>query len=191
MGLLLNLQNHSYVVKEAFMHLFDNGLIRRGEGLVNWSFALQSSVADIEVDQVEFNGRTRFKIPGYSDTVEFGLLYHCAYPVQNSGAKVTPARSVIFYYYSILSSLYNFSDAKLVVATSRPETMFGDVAIAVNPDDPINHQFIGKSVLNPINGKPLPVVGDSRVKLDFGTGNEEDEFNAFIINLFQCWSSLA
>lgn len=58
----------------------------------------------------------------------------------------------------------------LVVATSRPETIFGDVALAVNPDDSRNVQHIGKRVVNPVNGSLIPVVGDARVKPDFGTG---------------------
>lgn len=68
-------------------------------------------------------------------------------------------------------------DAKLIVATSRPETMFGDQAIAMNPADSKHQEFIGQSVINPLNGQAIPVIADSRVKLGFGTGigNEKPE----------------
>jgi valyl-tRNA synthetase len=56
------------------------------------------------------------------------------------------------------------------VATSRPETMFGDVALAVNPNDSRYAQYIGRKVINPVNKKRIPVIGDNRVKTDFGSG---------------------
>ncbi len=62
------------------------------------------------------------------------------------------------------------TDQNLVVATSRPETMFGDVAVAVHPDDSKYQALIGKKVLHPVNGKSIPVIADSRVKMNFGTG---------------------
>lgn len=70
-------------------------------------------------------------------------------------------------------------DDKLVVATSRPETIFGDVALAVNPDDCRYAEFVGKYVVNPLNGLVIPVVVDGRVKADFGTGK--------IISYFYQW----
>jgi len=60
-------------------------MIRRGENIINWSCALGSSVADIEVDQADFKGRTTFRVPGYSKLMECGLLYVVAYSIENSG----------------------------------------------------------------------------------------------------------
>ena len=62
------------------------------------------------------------------------------------------------------------SDEYLVVATTRPETMFGDTAVAVNPEDERYKHLIGKNVILPIVGKPIPVVGDEHADMEFGTG---------------------
>ncbi|MCR5490825.1 MAG: valine--tRNA ligase, partial [Bacilli bacterium] len=62
------------------------------------------------------------------------------------------------------------SDEKLIVATTRPETMFGDTAVFVNPKDPRYKHLIGKKAINPANGDPLPIMGDSYVDISFGTG---------------------
>lgn len=67
------------------MHLFDTGIIRRGEGLVNWSCALESSIADMEVEEVECRGKTNLNVPGYASGIDFGVLYYCAYKIRNSG----------------------------------------------------------------------------------------------------------
>ncbi len=67
---------------------------------------------------------------------------------------------------------YPFKDSygAIVVATTRPETMFGDVAVAVNPNDPRYKDLIGKSVVIPISGREIPVIADEAVELGFGTG---------------------
>ncbi len=62
------------------------------------------------------------------------------------------------------------TDEKLIVATTRPETMFGDTAVFVNPKDPRYKHLIGKKAINPANGDPLPIMGDSYVDISFGTG---------------------
>jgi len=61
-------------------------------------------------------------------------------------------------------------DENIIVATSRPETMFGDVALAVNPEDFRYAKFVGKQAVNPLNGNTISIITDERVKLDFGTG---------------------
>ena len=96
------------MVKEAFIHLFDTGVIRRGIGIVNWCYALQTSLADIEVDEVEFNGRTKMRVPGYENPVDFGLLYYCAYKIQNSGRVIAIRHEYGKYMFSLLRLLFLF-----------------------------------------------------------------------------------
>lgn len=67
-----------------------------------------------------------------------------------------------------------FSDEKIVVSTTRPETICGDVAIAVHPNDDRYSKLIGQFVENPISGRPMPIVTDEGVKMDFGTGKKSD-----------------
>ncbi|MCQ2748291.1 MAG: class I tRNA ligase family protein [Mycoplasmoidaceae bacterium] len=62
------------------------------------------------------------------------------------------------------------SDESLIVATTRPETMFGDVCLVINPKDEKNAKYIGKTAINPANGKQLPIIVDEYVELGFGTG---------------------
>ncbi|KAJ8334949.1 hypothetical protein SKAU_G00405880 [Synaphobranchus kaupii] len=105
------LPGFSHAVSEAFVRLCDSGLIYRSEALVNWSCALESAISDIEVDTLELSGRTLLSVPGYQNKVEFGTMVTFAYPIEGQEGEVP-------------------------VSTTRPETMLGDVAIAVHPDDP-------------------------------------------------------
>jgi len=86
-------------VEEAFVTLFDSGLIRRGDGLVNWSCALRSSVADVECIGVDFTGSETLRVPGHKQLVEFGRLYFINYKIENTGMII---RSNVF-------NLLNFS----------------------------------------------------------------------------------
>ncbi|MCQ3908988.1 MAG: class I tRNA ligase family protein [Mycoplasmoidaceae bacterium] len=72
----------------------------------------------------------------------------------------------MYYFKYRLQDDYRF----LTVATTRPETMFGDVCLVINPKDPHNSRYIGRTAINPANGKPLPIIGDEYVELGFGTG---------------------
>jgi valyl-tRNA synthetase len=138
-------------VEEAFILMHEDGTIYRSNRLVNWSCTLKSAISNLEVDKVELNGRTLLVVPGYKEKVEFGVLISFAYKVENS-------------------------DDEIVVATTRIETMLGDTAVAVHPDDPRYQRFHGKYVLHPFcnddKGKPrrLPIVCDDFVDRDFGTG---------------------
>ena len=119
----------SNAVAEAFVRLYDEGLIYRGNYLVNWCPATQSAVSDLEVDDKEVNGN----------------LWHFRYPLSdNSGY--------------------------LEVATTRPETMLGDTAVAVNPNDNRYKDLIGKMVTLPIMNREIPIIGDELVEMEFGTG---------------------
>ncbi|XP_072949583.1 valine--tRNA ligase [Epargyreus clarus] len=132
-------------VNEAFIRLHDAGDIYRANRLVNWSCALKSAISDIEVDKVELPGRTMLSIPGYEQKVEFGVL-------------------VLFSYRAV------DSDEELVVATTRIETMLGDVAVAVNPKDERYKHLVGKYLTHPILNRKMPVIADDYVDMNFGTG---------------------
>ena len=118
-------------VREVFVRLFHEGLIYRGERLINWCPRCRTALSDIEVEHEETKG----------------LLYHIAYPLADDPT------------------------TRLVVATTRPETMLGDTAVAVHPDDPRHNDQIGRRVMLPLTGRSIPVVGDSiLVDREFGTG---------------------
>ncbi len=119
----------SKAVREAFVRLWEEGLVTRGEYMVNWSPVLQTAISDLEVE---------------ARTVE-GQLYHLAYPVEDS-------------------------DERLVVATTRPETMLGDMAVAMHPEDERYQHLRGKTVRLPIVGRLIPIIEDSYVDPEFGTG---------------------
>ncbi|XP_037549531.1 valine--tRNA ligase, mitochondrial [Nematolebias whitei] len=135
----------SRAVTAAFVRLCDSGLIYRSEGLVNWSCALQSAISDIEVDSVELPGRTMMSVPGYEDQVEFGTMYTFAYPVEGH-------------------------DGRVAVSTTRPETILGDVAVVVHPDDPRYQTFHGRQCRHPFSNRLIPVITDALVDMDLGTG---------------------
>ncbi|XP_068027310.1 LOW QUALITY PROTEIN: valine--tRNA ligase-like [Melanerpes formicivorus] len=110
----------SRAVAEAFVRLHEAGLIYRSLRLVHWSCALQSAISDIEVEKKELEGRTLLKVPGYQEPVEFGVLVAFAYPLEGAAEG---------------------EEQELVVATTRLETMLGDVAVAVHPQDPPRYQI--------------------------------------------------
>lgn len=116
-------------VLEAFIQLYEEGLIYRGNYLVNWCPASQSAVSDLEVENQEVNGH----------------LWHLRYPLTDGAGYVE-------------------------VATTRPETMLGDSAVAVNPHDDRYQHLIGKTVTLPIMNRPIPIIADEFVDSTFGTG---------------------
>ncbi|EFN82871.1 valine--tRNA ligase [Harpegnathos saltator] len=132
-------------VTEAFVRLHDEGIIYRSNRLVNWSCALKSAISDIEVDKMELSGRTLLSIPGYKKKVEFGVLISFAYQLIDS-------------------------DDKIVVATTRIETMLGDTAVAVHPKDSRYAHYIGKYILHPFCDRRIPILADKFVDMEFGTG---------------------
>lgn len=132
-------------VIEAFVRMHSDGTIYRHSRLVNWSCTLRSAISDIEVDKVELAGRTFLSIPGYDEKVEFGVLVEFAYKVENS-------------------------DDEVVVATTRIETMLGDSAVAVHPNDSRYKHLHGKFCVHPFTSRLLPIVVDDFVDMAFGTG---------------------
>jgi valyl-tRNA synthetase len=119
----------SKAVLEAFVRLYEEGLIYRGKYLVNWCPASQSAVSDLEVDNKEVDGH----------------LWHFRYPLTEG-------------------------DRYLEVATTRPETMLGDTAVAVNPNDDRYKHLVGKTLMLPIMNREIPIIADELVDPSFGTG---------------------
>ncbi|XP_033763797.1 valine--tRNA ligase-like [Pecten maximus] len=135
----------SSAVTEAFVHLHDEGLIFRSKRMVNWCCHLKSAISDIEIEQVSLEGPTKVKLPGYEEEVEMGVITTFSYPVVGS-------------------------DEVIAVSTTRPETMLGDTAVAVHPDDPRYTHLHGVQVWNPLANRSFPVVCDTYVDQTFGTG---------------------
>lgn len=107
---------------------------------------MTTALSNIEVDNEELSGRTLLDVPGYDKKVEFGIIVHFKYPIENS-------------------------EETIEVATTRPETMLGDSGIAVHPDDPRYTHLVGKFATHPfIKGRRLPIVADTYVDREFGTG---------------------
>ncbi|MGC4098561.1 MAG: valine--tRNA ligase [Nitrospira sp.] len=121
----------SKAVLEVFVRLYEDGLIYRGERLINWCPRCLTALSDIEVEHEEVKGK----------------LYHLRYPLADE------------------------PNTSLIVATTRPETMLGDTAVAVHPNDPRYRHLIGKKVRLPLTTREIPIVGDAiLVDLEFGTG---------------------
>ena len=116
-------------VYRTFKQMWDEGLVYRGERIVNYSTKYQTSYADIEVDH----------------KLEKGSLWHIAYPLVGR-------------------------EGEVIIATTRPETLFGDVAVAVHPDDERYKTLIGSKVSLPLTGREIEIIADEYVDPAFGTG---------------------
>ncbi|KAM5262876.1 valine--tRNA ligase, mitochondrial [Ctenodactylus gundi] len=136
----------SEAVTEAFVRLYNAGLLYRSRQLVNWSCALRSAISDIEVESRPLSGRTELRLPGCPTPVPFGLLVSVAFPVDGEPG------------------------AEVVVATTRPETLPGDVAVAVHPDDSRYTHLHGRQLRHPLTEQLLPIITDSTVQPHVGTG---------------------
>ncbi len=119
----------SKAVRKVFVDLYNEGLIYRGERIINWDPEAMTALSTEEVIYKEVEG----------------AFYHIKYFIEDS-------------------------DTYLEVATTRPETLFGDTAVAVNPSDSRYQQFIGKNVILPIVNKKIPVIADEHADPEFGTG---------------------
>ena len=119
----------SDAVVEEFMNLYNDGLIYKGEKMINWCPNCHTSISDAEVDYVE----------------EASHLWHIRYQIKGTQQYV-------------------------IVATTRPETMLGDTAVAVNPTDDRYKDIIGKTCILPIMNKEIPIIADEFVDKEFGTG---------------------
>ena len=136
----------SKAVIEAFVRWHEQGLIYRGQRLVNWDPVLKTAISDLEVENVE----------------EDGFLWSIEYPLADGSGS-------------------------LVVATTRPETMLGDTAVMVHPDDERYAHLIGKMVKLPLTEREIPVIADDYVDREFGTGvvkvTPAHDFNDYQVGL--------
>lgn len=119
----------SKAVIDVFISLYEEGLIYRGQRLVNWDPVLQTAISDLEVVSQE----------------EEGSLWYIRYPLEDSTEEV-------------------------IVATTRPETLFGDVAVAVHPQDARYKHLVGKKIKLPLTNRTIPLIADEAVAQEFGTG---------------------
>lgn len=138
----------THAVEEAFIRLHDDRTIYRASRLVNWSVQLNTAISNLEVENKDIKARTELSIPGYEEKVEFGVLTSFSYRVVDSATNET-----------------------LIVATTRPETIFGDTGVAVHPDDERYKHLHGKFVHHPFLDRKIPIVTDAEaVDMEFGTG---------------------
>lgn len=139
----------SEAVKENFCKMFEDGILYRENRLVNWCVYLNTTLSNLEVVQKTLPGRTLMNVPGYppNERIEFGVIVSFVYKVADS-------------------------DESIVVATTRPETILGDTAVAVHPDDARYKHLHGKKLVHPfIPDRHVPIVTDAIVvDMEFGTG---------------------
>jgi len=119
----------SDAVTEVFIRYYNQGLIYRGERIINWCPHCLTSISDAEVEFEE----------------QDGFFWHLKYPLSDGSGE-------------------------LILATTRPETLLGDTAVAVHPEDERYSHLIGKTVILPLVGKEIPIIADTYVEKDFGTG---------------------
>lgn len=119
----------SKAVRKVFVKLYEEGLIYRGQYIINWDPKLETALSDIEVIHKDDNG----------------AFYHINYPLADGTGSVE-------------------------IATTRPETMFGDTAVAVAPGDERYKDLVGKELILPLVGRHIPVIEDQHVDPNFGTG---------------------
>lgn len=136
-------------VTETFVRLFEKGLIYRDTRLVNWSSHLRTALSDLEVEYIDLKEPTFLEVPGHdpNQKYEFGTLTEFRYKVKGT-------------------------DRTITVATTRLETMLGDVAVAVHPDDPRYKDLIGKELEHPFcpERKMVVIADPILVDMNYGTG---------------------
>ncbi len=141
-------KNLEVATQEAFIRCFDNGLITRDNRIVNWCPILQTCISDIECDDLIIDGTEFIRVKGHTDTkkYEFGTMWSFAYKVCDT-------------------------DEEIIVSTTRPETIFGDTAVAVHPDDDRYKKYHNKFVHHPFLQKKIPIIVDKiLVDMKLGTG---------------------
>ncbi|GMR58656.1 hypothetical protein PMAYCL1PPCAC_28851, partial [Pristionchus mayeri] len=144
-------QRFSSAVTRAFVTLHRDGLISRSKRFVNWSPSICSSISDQEVEKVDLPTGGLLSLPSPDGKgrreVKLGVMHTIRYEM-----------------------IYGNKSSFLLVATTRPETIFADVAIAIHPSHPRAGELKGRRVRNPLDGRELPIVVDEAVLADKGTG---------------------
>jgi valyl-tRNA synthetase len=126
----------SKAVREVFVRLYEEGLIYRGERIINWCPVCMSAISDLEVNHIDTQG----------------TLTYVRYPLK------------------LLEGETDGTIEYISVATTRPETILGDTAVAVNPKDARYEKLIGRLAILPVIGREIPIVADEAVDASFGTG---------------------
>ncbi|WP_121355390.1 valine--tRNA ligase [Flavisolibacter nicotianae] len=143
------MDDHYYkAVIKVFIDLFNKGLIYRGARIINWDPQAQTALSDEEVEYRDIQGK----------------LYYVKYMVSGESAEVTDNREDSVATHQPSSANY------ITIATQRPETIMGDVAVCVHPDDERYKHLIGKKVIVPLVNRAVPVIADEYVDPAFGTG---------------------
>ena len=171
----------SEAVIESFVRWYEQGLIYRGQRLVNWDPVLKTAISDLEVENVEEDG--------FLWSIRYELADGASYEHVETDADGNET----------LREVRNY----LTVATTRPETLLGDTAAMVHPEDARYAHLIGKEVILPITGRRVPVIADDYVDREFGTGvvkvTPAHDFNDYqvgvrhnlpLINLFTVTATL-
>lgn len=142
-------------MSEAFIRFYKDGLIKRRESIVNWSCALESVISDIEVDLLDVKEPTEISVPGYDHNITFGRIYDIKYKIFK------------------MDGLNIDSNDYIIVSTTRPETLLGDIAIAVHP---LDHRYLKYRNMSevylwhPFREEPIPLIFDVAVDSEFGSG---------------------
>ncbi|MDO5027420.1 MAG: valine--tRNA ligase [Tissierellia bacterium] len=121
--------NLSDAVLEVFINMYKEGLIYKGERILNYCPSCKTTISDAEVEHID----------------EHGHLWHIKYPIKDS-------------------------DDFITIATTRPETMLGDLAVAIHPDDERFKHLLGKTLVLPLVGREIPIIADSYVDMEYGSG---------------------
>ncbi|KAH8319294.1 hypothetical protein KR067_003168 [Drosophila pandora] len=148
-------KQQAHAVNVAFERLFEEGLIRRRNSLVNWSTSLRSAISDIEVELLDIKEPVEISVPGYKKNILFGRIFDFAYTVVDG------------------ETMEDGSPEEIVVSTTRPETILGDVAVAVHPLDPRYSKYRNRDEVklkHPFRHDTIPLVFDIFVDQEFGTG---------------------
>ena len=140
-------ENLTIAVNEVFVHLYKKGLIYKGKYIINWCPRCVTALANDEVEHEDKKGK----------------LWYIRYPIIDT-------KNSIYNSSKLIKKFDNNINSYLVIATTRPETMLGDVAVAINPKDERYTHLIGKHVLLPITNRIIPIIADDYVDKDFGTG---------------------
>ena len=131
-------------VRTTFVNLYNKGLIYRHERIINWCPRCATALSDLEVEYQEQDGK----------------LYYIRYPLAADSPPLPQGEG----------RGEGDSQTYITVATTRPESMLGDTGVAVHPEDPRYADLLGKNAILPIMDRPIPIVGDEAIEMDFGTG---------------------
>ncbi len=142
-------EDFSRAVQEVFVQLYEDGLIYRGDYLVNWDPKNETALSDEEVDNVDRSGH----------------LWYIRYPLAEPLGEDTLVSETL-----PDGEISPEPMQHVTIATTRPETILGDTAVAVNPDDERYAHLIGKTVVVPFIGREIPIIADDYIDSEFGTG---------------------